>query len=440
MMGFIMKTSYPRLLLNLISLLCLLCLSGKSFAVPSYARQTGENCVACHTSFPELTPFGREFKLNGYTLGQTQWLPVAIMAQFSATSIKNNTLEGGDKLMPKTGQIQLDGGSVFFAGKVNDHLGGFIQWTYDNHSDVRSDGSTVHHSNLDNTDIRLVNNYTLLDKNLLVGLTLNNNPGVQDVWNSSPAWGFPYTGSSAVGVPGPTFSTMIEGALAQTSAGLGVYFWWDRHLYGELSLYGNADKLFKPLSAGTTLDPSMHIQGRNNPYWRLAWNQEWGADSLMIGTYGMKIDITPNDSGLKDRYTDIAIDTQYQHISDPSIFTLQSTFIHEDQRLDASDAGKNTLNSFKFKASYLYDRKYGATVGFFDINGTSNINYSYDANPSAKPNSRGYMAEFDYNYTPNLRFLLQYTAYTKLDELALVDSSRRPSDNNTLFLATWFAY
>ena len=33
-------------------------------AVPSFARQTGMNCVACHTSFPELTPFGREFKLN----------------------------------------------------------------------------------------------------------------------------------------------------------------------------------------------------------------------------------------------------------------------------------------------------------------------------------------------------------------------------------------
>jgi hypothetical protein len=25
-------------------------------------------CAACHTVFPELTPFGREFKLNGYVL------------------------------------------------------------------------------------------------------------------------------------------------------------------------------------------------------------------------------------------------------------------------------------------------------------------------------------------------------------------------------------
>ena len=37
-------------------------------AVPSYARQTGMSCTACHYSFPELNAFGRQFKMNGYTL------------------------------------------------------------------------------------------------------------------------------------------------------------------------------------------------------------------------------------------------------------------------------------------------------------------------------------------------------------------------------------
>src|SRR5450432_4511260 len=49
--------------------LFLLCASTTpSWAVPSFARQTGMTCAACHTVFPELTPFGREFKLNGYVL------------------------------------------------------------------------------------------------------------------------------------------------------------------------------------------------------------------------------------------------------------------------------------------------------------------------------------------------------------------------------------
>ncbi len=39
---------------------------GDAFALPSFARQTGTECSACHTIWPELTPFGRLFKLSGY--------------------------------------------------------------------------------------------------------------------------------------------------------------------------------------------------------------------------------------------------------------------------------------------------------------------------------------------------------------------------------------
>src|ERR1700674_609036 len=41
---------------------------GQSHAVPSFARQTGMACQVCHTVFPELTSFGRSFKLNGYQI------------------------------------------------------------------------------------------------------------------------------------------------------------------------------------------------------------------------------------------------------------------------------------------------------------------------------------------------------------------------------------
>ena len=36
--------------------------------LPSFSRQTGLACSACHYQFLALTPFGREFKLKGYTL------------------------------------------------------------------------------------------------------------------------------------------------------------------------------------------------------------------------------------------------------------------------------------------------------------------------------------------------------------------------------------
>jgi hypothetical protein len=47
-------TAHQGLRLLAIGLLCLQ--SAKTWGVPSFARQTGMTCAACHTVFPELTP------------------------------------------------------------------------------------------------------------------------------------------------------------------------------------------------------------------------------------------------------------------------------------------------------------------------------------------------------------------------------------------------
>ena len=57
-----------RLFLQWLAVALCVAVATRSWAVPSFARQTGMACAACHTVFPELTPFGREFKLNGYVL------------------------------------------------------------------------------------------------------------------------------------------------------------------------------------------------------------------------------------------------------------------------------------------------------------------------------------------------------------------------------------
>src|SRR5271166_2281541 len=58
---------------------------GPAEAVPSDARQTGQPCAACHTAFPELTPFGRRFKIGGYTLGGGDWQGPPVAAMFFPT-------------------------------------------------------------------------------------------------------------------------------------------------------------------------------------------------------------------------------------------------------------------------------------------------------------------------------------------------------------------
>ena len=49
-------------------------------ALPAFARQTGQQCATCHAGgqFPELTSFGRMFKMTGYTIG-SRAPPLAVM-------------------------------------------------------------------------------------------------------------------------------------------------------------------------------------------------------------------------------------------------------------------------------------------------------------------------------------------------------------------------
>ena len=437
-------------------------------AVPAFARQTGQNCIACHVSFPELTPYGRWFKLSGYTIGIRQALPLAMMAQISRTSIAHND-DGtgtGTPATARNGNVALNGASVFLAGKATDNIGGFAQWTYA--QNYNTDGTSSGHSGIDNTDLRWIGrilgtsagdagaNAGTDAVKFLYGLTLHNNPTVQDVWNSTPAFGYPFTASPTA--VGPAAQTQIEGALAQQVAGIGVYGFYDRTWYGELTAYRTADGAFSVLRAGqdTSTPGGVARLSGYNPYARFAYNKEWGPHSLMLGTFGMQVqryvDNTNTASGT-DRFTDLGIDAQYQYITNPHTLTLQARYIRERQNHAASFAQGLTANpgdsldSMRLKASYYYERKYGITLSSFSVRGSADAGL-YPPAPvtgsfSGKPDSKGYVIELDYVPVQNVRLMLQYTAYTRFngggrgyDGVTL----RKPGDNNTLFFNVWFAY
>src|SRR5215471_14655127 len=152
-------------------------------AVPSFARQTGFECVSCHLSWPELTSVGREFKLGGYTLmkeakeasedrpwfsfageGPAPRIPVAAMLQVSLTS--TNSTSGADPGdFPRNNAGALQQASLFYAGRIIEHLGAFVQWSYD---------GIAHHSSIDNVDLRLASRYAAGETDIAYGLTVNN--------------------------------------------------------------------------------------------------------------------------------------------------------------------------------------------------------------------------------------------------------------------------
>ena len=433
--------------------------AGVAQAVPSYARQTGQACVACHVSFPELTPYGRWFKLSGYTIGVRQAIPIAAMAQVGVTSIKNND-DGtgtGTVVTARNHRPVLNGASLFLAGKATDNLGGFVQYTFsENYS---TDGTKVGHSGIDNTDLRWVGRMGSENDDvvkLLYGLTLHNNPTAQDAWNSTPAFGFPYTASPTA--VGPTAGTQIEGALGQQVAGLGAYGFYDRTWYGEVAAYRTADGVFSVLRHGQDIGTSGGVSRLRgyNPYVRVAYNKEWGAQSLMLGAFGMRVDryldnLDP-DSGT-DRFTDRGIDAQYQYISNPHTFTAQARYVKERQDWRTSFAqgstsnASDTLDTAQIKATYYYEHQYGITLSPFWSKGSADATLypsgAVTGSGNGKPDSRGYIVELDYLPLQGVRLMLQYTGFTKFNGGGSgYDgvTARSPRDNNTLFFNVWVAY
>jgi len=63
-------------LVGVLLLACMACAWSDAEAVPSFTRQTGLKCSVCQSNPPELTAFGRKFKLEGYTLTDPKADPV----------------------------------------------------------------------------------------------------------------------------------------------------------------------------------------------------------------------------------------------------------------------------------------------------------------------------------------------------------------------------
>jgi hypothetical protein len=446
-----------------------------AFAVPSFARQTGMACEACHTVYPELTHFGRVFKASGYLLANlkqvrdvtgkkeellelAQTPALSIMAQVSYTQLKTAVPDLADLT-----QVAQNGSagfpqqlSLFYAGKIAPHFGAWFQLTYSNASGSMS---------IDNSDLRFADSMVLPDaKSLTYGVSLNNNPTVQDLWNSTPAFGFPYASSNAT--VSPLAATEIDGRLGQNIAGLTAYAFWNESLYAELGGYRSAKQGATNALTGAAgpLDgtASNVIQGIA-PYWRLAYEHNWDRHSIEVGAYGADFKLLPGAGvplrGPFNRFKDVAEDLQYQFVTDDHQFTVAGTHIHEAMTLDASFASgasanpTNTLTTTRAWATYYYRRHVGGTLGFFSTTGSVDAglygpapapppppNVITSANGS--PDTRGWIAEVNYLPWLNVKLSAQYVSYTKFngDSTNYDGVGRSASDNNALYLLLWFAY
>ncbi len=428
----------------------LLIFSPENHAIPSFARQTNLSCSSCHTIFPELNAFGRLFKLNGYTLVGIETIqtsdssdnvslnlvkipPVSMMLLSSYTY--NQKEQPGTQNNNVSLPQQL---SLFLGGEITPHIGSFIQVTYDDQ------GASF---GIDNMDIRYANQTEIGSDNLIYGVSLNNNPTVQDIWNSTPAWGFPYASSSVV--VSPLASTLIEGGLAQSVAGLGAYALFNNLIYGEFSVYRSAQQggAHPPDNTSTGIIKTLA------PYWRLALQKQFNDQYVEVGTFGMLTDMYPAGvSGLTDKYTDIGFDMNYEKPLGNNQFTANASFIHEKRNLDATyNSGGSlnqdlNLNSLKIVGNFYLHQQIGFTLGYFSITGDGDLTlYPADAvsgSSTGSPNSGGFIGELSYTPWYNTKFSVQYVAFNKFNGAKdnYDGNGRNASDNNTLYIVTWIAF
>ncbi len=422
-------------------------MSTPAAAVPAFADQTGQRCNACHVGGygPQLTAYGREFKIAGYTQRAGGFnLPLSAQVVASYVHTRADQAPQSPSFGPNN-NAAFDQISLFIAGGGG-HFGGFAQITHDGIAATNS---------WDNLDLRAVTHTKIAGADAVVGLSFNNGPGIEDPWNTLPAWGFPYTGSAFQ--PGAPVSPLLAGGLAQEVMGLTAYAWIDHRFYIEAGGYRTPSASVLNWLGADPLAPGA-IDGVA-PYVRLAWQKAVGGGDLQLGAFLLRASLFPGrdiSAGTTDRYTDVGLDASYMlPRANGDTFSVNARYMHESQDLRATFAlggasnMNNDLDDWRLDVAYYWRNVVGATVGFFDTTGSSDPILFGGAN--GRPDTTGFVFQVDGtpfgNGSPlgnhlNVRVGVQYTAFTRFNgALHNYDGAgANAADNNSLRIFAWFAF
>ena len=437
-----------------------------SNAIPLYARQTGQDCSACHAGgqYPELTSYGRRFKLTGYTLGARVPVPLAGMAVASLAKVASHVGSAAPATdFPRDGQPEFTTASLFCCGRITDNIGTFIQWTYDVYDHQDDQGHWRGKGHIDQLDLRYANQWVGERGSLIYGLTLNNNPGVSDVWNTfnssfTPVSTYTPTGNAlASTVPFDVPAVPFDQSLGQVSAGVSAYGYWNDRLYAEVGAYRAATGVLSILGESLT-EPFSALRG-TSAYWRVALSHDWSGQSVMLGAHGLDGSsyYEPRDrSSPAAHWQDLGVDGQYQYLLDPHAVTAMFSYTHEKQRyddrlwnaanpavLDVFGNARNSLDYWRLKLTYSYRARYGASLARTTVSGSADA-LAYPLNGSARPDSRLWIPEAFVQPNQYVRVGLQYRQWDQYqgktrnyDPEGLI--GRNASDNNTWLLYFWVA-
>jgi iron:rusticyanin reductase len=420
---YIQQLSKPLWFFGLILIIPLI-LPHSASAVPSFARQTGLACDTCHTVFPHLTPFGRDFKLHGYTydyselikavreiekneakeergipnlvINKIPMLSVRIVSMFNeqvgGSSVPSGKVTAGQGLVSAVDEGYSDesivhivrASSLFVAGEVAPNIGTFLEFTGPN--DTGSDTFGVGFLDL----VLLAPSVTVHGHDLTFGVRATDSVGADDPSNAVGNFGLTTT---LMGMS--THATLFDPYQASVIVGGEAYAMLGGFSHG--GIYG-AFGIFHPTNSQTdtsyvtgnlTGEPSTFTDGnftgaKNvDEYGRLSfWLPGYKNIYSEIGGFGYHgsegMSASPGanltEPDFTDSYYNFGIDTQTQWIADKHLVELFAVYQRQhdskffDQDLFTGTFGQGesvTRQGFAIEADYYYRRTYGVYARYF---------------------------------------------------------------------------
>jgi len=438
------------------------------YALPSFSGQTGLPCSACHVGGfgPQLTPFGISFRANGYTLsgGTGVWSHIPVNLVVSPSYQHDATAQPTAPTGYGTNDffnILGSGTSLFIAGGHSFEgafgIGGFEQVGF-----TAAPGGPLIGSEA-TSDLEITKPLSLGTHSLLLGFDFNNTPSGGDPFNTLyNGFAFPYI-TPFIG-PVPSANPAIS-VLGTTVYGMNLYALYDNSIYAEAGLYQSWSAGM--LNTMNIASSSLGTIAGSAPYFRLADQHAWDNNFLEFGGVLMSIPLQQipgiADTTAQNQDVDWGLDATYQHAFGPNTLAVTSNLLFETQTLTASNAAgltsnpTNYLNQFRIAASYYWHNTYGLTLAYTSTSGSTDPTLYAPApltgSASGSPNSQAIIAQID--WTPfgsdtthwgypwlNVRIGLQYTYYLQFNggTTNYDGFGRNASDNNSLFLFTWFAF
>lgn len=372
-------TRWSSRLRGALACVALIAAAQPSHALPSFARQTGTECSACHIGGvgPHLTPHGIQFKLSGYADGDQASVPLSAQLRVS-----HNELQ----LPSERSANRLDEASLYVAGRLAPNLGIYLKVM---HSDDPFNSGNPRNTELHNLDVRYAGSARLKDRDLAWGLSLNNNPGVQDPLDANQAWGFP-----ALGTTGSLFNGTTHPTTPRRVLGLTGYALWDQHWYAEAGGYRSLSRSLQDrLGQDPQGDPG-RFSGLA-PYWRLAYLHDMKTQFFGGGIYGMNAKrqlavtnpqpLATERSGPSDELTDIGIDAMYEYIGTRQhVLQLRANALRERRRYGTTPMNPYTgavapaavtVRELTLAGTYVFRQSYGITAALMRSASTDAVRY-----------------------------------------------------------------